>query len=331
MTDHTSHLLEVVDLKTYFYTFEGVARAVNGISYHLDKGEALGIVGESGCGKSVTASSIMRIIPEPPGKIVGGHIYFGGEDLTQLNQKTMRRIRGSRIAMIFQEPMTSLNPVFTVGDQIAEMFTLHNGMNKKNALEASVEMLDRVQIPAPRKRIGDYPHQLSGGMRQRVMIAMAMACDPELLIADEPTTALDVTVQAQILDLMNKLKDEMGTAIQLITHDLGVIAEMSDRIVVMYAGSVVEEAETIELFQNTLHPYTEGLLKSIPVLGSRSKGEQKRLTEIKGMVPSLYDISSGCAFRQRCTKAMKICLNETPPLSTINNKHAVRCWLHIAH
>jgi oligopeptide/dipeptide ABC transporter ATP-binding protein len=331
MTDQNSHLLEVVDLKTYFYTYEGVARAVNGISYHLDKGEALGIVGESGCGKSVTASSVMRIIPEPPGKIVGGQIYFDGEDLTQLNQKTMRRIRGSRIAMIFQEPMTSLNPVFTVGNQIAEMFTLHKGMNKKNAMEASIEMLDRVQIPAPRKRIDDYPHQLSGGMRQRVMIAMAMACDPELLIADEPTTALDVTVQAQILDLMNKLKDDMGTAIQLITHDLGVIAEMSDRIVVMYAGSVVEESETIELFQNTLHPYTEGLLKSIPVLGSRSKGEQKRLTEIKGMVPSLYDIPSGCAFRQRCSKAMKICSNETPPLSPINNKHAVRCWLHIPH
>jgi oligopeptide/dipeptide ABC transporter ATP-binding protein len=331
MTDQNSHLLEVHDLKTYFYTFEGIARAVNGISYHLDKGEVLGIVGESGCGKSVTASSIMRIIPEPPGKIVGGQIRFKGEDLTQLSQKAMRRIRGSRIAMIFQEPMTSLNPVFTIGNQIAEMFTLHKGMNKKNALEAAIEMLDRVQIPAPRKRIGDYPHQLSGGMRQRVMIAMAMACDPELLIADEPTTALDVTVQAQILDLMNKLKDEQGTAIQLITHDLGVIAEMSNRIVVMYAGCVVEESETVELFQNTLHPYTEGLLQSIPVLGSRSKGEQKRLTEIKGMVPSLYDIPSGCAFRQRCPKAMKICSDKTPPLSTINDKHAVRCWLHIPH
>ncbi len=331
MTDQNSHLLEVTDLKTYFYTFEGVARAVNGISYHLDKGEALGIVGESGCGKSVTASSIMRIVPEPPGKIVGGHIYFGGKDLTQLSQKAMRRIRGSRIAMIFQEPMTSLNPVFTVGNQIAEMFKLHKGMNKKNALEASIDMLDRVQIPAPHKRIGDFPHQLSGGMRQRVMIAMAMACDPELLIADEPTTALDVTVQAQILDLMNKLKDEEGTAIQLITHDLGVIAEMSDRIVVMYAGCVVEESEAVELFKNTLHPYTEGLLQSIPVLGSRSKGEQKRLTEIKGMVPSLYDLPSGCPFRQRCSKAMKICSDQVPPLSTIDENHAVRCWLHIAH
>ncbi len=243
----------------------------------------------------------------------------------------MRGIRGKRIAMIFQEPMTSLNPVFTIGNQIAEMFMLHKGMNKKSALEAAIEMLDRVQIPAPRKRLGDYPHQLSGGMRQRVMIAMAMACDPELLIADEPTTALDVTVQAQILDLMNKLKDDLGTAIQLITHDIGVIAEMSDRIIVMYAGRVVEEAETVELFQNTLHPYTKGLLESIPVLGSRSKGEHKRLNEIKGMVPSLYDLPSGCAFRQRCPQAMKICSEQEPLLDSINDKHKVRCWLHIAH
>ena len=331
MADRNSHLLEVQDLKTFFYTFEGVARAVNGVSYHLDKGEALGIVGESGCGKSVTASSVMRIVPDPPGKIVGGQINFHGEDLTQLSQKAMRRIRGSRIAMIFQEPMTSLNPVFTIGDQIAEMFTLHKGMSKKDGLSAGTEMLERVQIPAPHKRIHDYPHQLSGGMRQRAMIAMALACDPELLIADEPTTALDVTVQAQILDLMNRLKDEFGTAIQMITHDLGVIAEMSDRIVVMYAGRVVEESEAVDLFENTLHPYTQGLLQSIPVLGSRSKGEQKKLNEIKGMVPSLYDLPSGCTFRQRCTKAMKICAEQEPPLARSNDKHAVRCWLHISH
>jgi len=328
MAGHNSHLLQVVDLKTYFYTFEGVARAVNGVSYYLDRGEALGIVGESGCGKSVTASSVMRIVPEPPGKIVGGHIYFHGEDLTRLSQKAMRRIRGSKIAMIFQEPMTSLNPVFTIGDQIAEMFTLHKGMNKKDGLAAAVEMLDRVQIPAPHKRISDYPHQLSGGMRQRAMIAMALACDPELLIADEPTTALDVTVQAQILDLMNRLKDELGTAIQIITHDLGVIAEMSDRIIVMYAGRVVEESESVELFHNTLHPYTKGLLQSIPVLGSRSKGEQKRLTEIKGMVPSLYNLPSGCAFRQRCTQSMTICSEQEPSLEVVNDKHRVRCWLY---
>jgi oligopeptide/dipeptide ABC transporter ATP-binding protein len=331
MTDGNSHLLEVEDLKTYFYTFEGVARAVNGVSYHLDKGEALGIVGESGCGKSVTASSIMRIVPDPPGKIVGGHIKFHGEDLVQLSQKAMRRIRGSRIAMIFQEPMTSLNPVFTIGDQIAEMFTLHKRMSKKEGLAAAVEMLDRVQISAPHKRVSDYPHQLSGGMRQRAMIAMALACDPELLIADEPTTALDVTVQAQILDLMNRLKDDFGTAIQMITHDLGVIAEMSDRIVVMYAGRVVEESEAAELFKNSLHPYTQGLLGSIPVLGSRSRGEQKRLSEIKGMVPSLYDLPTGCTFRKRCSHAMKICREQEPPLHRMDENHAVRCWLHVHH
>ncbi len=331
MTDHNGHLLEVQNLQTYFYTFEGVARAVNGVSYHLRKGEALGIVGESGCGKSVTASSVMRIVPEPPGKIVGGKILFHGEDLTKLSQKGMRRIRGSRIAMIFQEPMTSLNPVFTIGNQIAEMFTLHKGMSKKEGLAAAVEMLDRVQIPAPHKRVNDYPHQLSGGMRQRAMIAMALACDPELLIADEPTTALDVTVQAQILDLMNKLKDDFDTAIQMITHDLGVIAEMSDRIVVMYAGRVVEESETTELFKNTLHPYTKGLLHSIPILGSRSKGERKRLQEIRGMVPSLYDLPSGCAFRERCDKAMKICGEQEPPLGFVDGQHAVRCWLHLDH
>ena len=325
------HLLSVHDLRTYFYTFEGVARAVDGVSFFLNKGEALGIVGESGCGKSVTASSIMRIVPEPPGRIVGGQILFQGEDLVKLSQKQMRKIRGQRIAMIFQEPMTSLNPVFTIGDQIAEMFTLHKSMNKSDALLAAVEMLERVQIPAPRQRVREYPHQLSGGMRQRAMIAMALACDPELLIADEPTTALDVTVQAQILDLMLKLKEETGTAIQMITHDLGVIAEMADRIVVMYAGRVVEEASTVELFQNTLHPYTTGLLNSIPLLGSRTAGEHRHLDEIKGMVPSLYDLAEGCKFRERCTRAMDICSRQEPELTTINPDHAVRCWLHIDH
>ena len=331
MTESAEHLLNVRDLKTYFYTFEGVARAVDGASFFLDKGEALGIVGESGCGKSVTASSIMRIVPEPPGRIVGGEILFHGEDLTRLSQKQMRRIRGRRIAMIFQEPMTSLNPVFTIGDQIAEMFRLHKSMGKREALDAAAGMLDKVQIPAPRQRVGEYPHQLSGGMRQRAMIAMALACDPELLIADEPTTALDVTVQAQILDLMLALKEETGTAIQMITHDLGVIAEMADRIVVMYAGRVVEEALTVELFQNTLHPYTLGLLNSIPLLGSRTAGENQALNEIKGMVPSLYNLPDGCKFRQRCTQAMDICGAEEPELTTINPDHAVRCWLHIPH
>jgi oligopeptide/dipeptide ABC transporter ATP-binding protein len=304
---------------------------VDGASFFLNKGEALGIVGESGCGKSVTASSIMRIVPEPPGRIVGGQILFQGEDLVKLSQKQMRKIRGQRIAMISQEPMTSLNPVFTIGDQIAEMFTLHKSMNKRDALLAAVEMLERVQIPAPRQRVREYPHQLSGGMRQRAMIAMALACDPELLIADEPTTALDVTVQAQILDLMLKLKEETGTAIQMITHDLGVIAEMADRIVVMYAGRVVEEASTVELFQSTLHPYTTGLLNSIPLLGSRTAGEHRHLDEIKGMVPSLYDLAEGCKFQERCTRAMDICSRQEPDLTTINPDHAVRCWLHIDH
>ena len=324
-----AHLLEVKDLKTYFYTFEGVARAVNGVSYHIDKGEALGIVGESGCGKSVTASSVMRIVPEPPGKIEGGSILFDKMDLVELSQKEMRKIRGGRIAMIFQEPMTSLNPVFTIGNQISEMFTLHKDMRKNEALEASIDMLERVQIPAPEKRVHEYPHQLSGGMRQRAMIAMALACEPEILIADEPTTALDVTVQAQILDLMLKLKEETGTAIQMITHDLGVIAEMSDRIVVMYAGKVVEEAETVELFTNTLHPYTSGLLQSIPLLGGRSAGEQQELNEIKGTVPSLYSVPTGCAFRDRCSHAMKICADQEPELTDVGSGHAVRCWLHI--
>ena len=331
MTVSVDHLLEVRDLKTYFYTYDGTARAVDGVSYHLDSGEALGIVGESGCGKSVTASSIMRIVPDPPGRIVSGEICLHGQDLVPLTQKAMRSIRGRRVAMIFQEPMTSLNPVFTIGDQIAEMFTLHKGMRKRDALDAAADMLERVQIPAPRRRISEYPHQLSGGMRQRAMIAMALACEPELLIADEPTTALDVTVQAQILDLMLNLKEDLGTAIQMITHDLGVIAEMADRIVVMYASRVVEEASTVELFKNTLHPYTQGLLDSIPLLGSRTAGEQRKLNEIKGIVPSLYALPRGCKFQARCPHAMQICNEREPGLETVADEHAVRCWLHIDH
>ncbi len=331
MATDRSPLLDVRELATYFYTFEGVARAVDGVSFHLNKGEALGVVGESGSGKSVTAASIMRILPEPPGKIVAGEILFQGEDLTRLSQKEMRSIRGARISMIFQEPMTSLNPVFTIGDQIGEMFVLHKGMTKKEARDAAVEMLERVQIPAPRSRVGEYPHQLSGGMRQRAMIAMALACDPKLLIADEPTTALDVTVQAQILDLMAKLKSDYDTAIQMITHDLGVIAEMADRIVVMYAGRVVETAATLPLFENTLHPYTRGLLASIPQLGSRTAGERQTLREIKGMVPSLYNLPTGCKFQGRCSEAMDICGQAEPELTEIDTGHAVRCWLHIPH
>ena len=324
-------ILHVDGLKTYFYSSRGAARAVDGVSFALKTGEVLGVVGESGSGKSVTAQSIMRLIPEPPGKIVDGRIDFDGQNLLDLTMQEMRLIRGNRIAMIFQEPMTSLNPVFTIGNQISEMFILHRNANRKDALNASIEMLDRVQIPAPNRRVNEYPHQLSGGMRQRAMIAMALACDPEILIADEPTTALDVTVQAQILDLMLKLKEDFGTAVQMITHDLGVIAEMADRIVVMYAGRVVEEATTVELFQHTLHPYTVGLLDSIPILGSRTAGENKRLSEIKGMVPSLVALPDGCKFCDRCSQAMTVCREREPELTEITSGHKVRCWLHIEH
>jgi oligopeptide/dipeptide ABC transporter ATP-binding protein len=321
-------ILKIEDLKTYFYSTEGVARAVDGVSFCLNSSEVLGIVGESGCGKSVTAQSVMQLIPNPPGRIVGGKILFDGMDLVTLSPAQMRHVRGNRIAMIFQEPMTSLNPVFTIGNQISEMFTLHKGFGKKQAFDASVEMLERVQIPSPHKRASEYPHQLSGGMRQRAMIAMALSCDPEILIADEPTTALDVTVQAQILDLILKLKEDYGTAVQMITHDLGVIAQMADRIVVMYAGRVVEQSSTVELFKNTLHPYTRGLLKSIPILGARTAGVQKKLNEIKGMIPSLYNLPKGCKFYNRCTVALDICSTREPDLTEVETGHSVRCWLH---
>ena len=322
-------ILSVNGLKTYFYSSAGAARAVDGVSFHLNSGEVLGVVGESGSGKSVSALSVMQLIPDPPGKIVAGRIDFDGQNLFDLSPRQMRRIRGNRIAMIFQEPMTSLNPVFTIGNQISEMFILHRQASRKEALEASIEMLNRVQIPAPRRRVHEYPHQLSGGMRQRAMIAMALACDPEILIADEPTTALDVTVQAQILDLMLKLKEDFGTAVQIITHDLGVIAEMAQRIVVMYAGRVVEEAPTLEIFQDPLHPYTIGLLKSIPVLGSRSAGESKPLSEIKGMVPSLTALPVGCKFGDRCPRVMDVCRKMEPELGDIAGSRKVRCWLHL--
>ncbi|WP_319521519.1 ABC transporter ATP-binding protein [uncultured Desulfosarcina sp.] len=322
-------ILDVSGLKTYFYSSRGAARAVDGVSFHLRSGEVLGVVGESGSGKSVTALSIMQLIPDPPGKIVDGRVHFDGTNLLDLSRQQMRRIRGNRIAMIFQEPMTSLNPVFTIGNQISEMFILHRNAGRKEALEASIEMLHRVQIPAPRRRIHEYPHQLSGGMRQRAMIAMALACDPEILIADEPTTALDVTVQAQILELMLKLKEDFGTAVQMITHDLGVIAEMAQRIVVMYAGRVVEEAPTLEIFKQPLHPYTVGLLQSIPILGSRTAGETRRLQEIKGMVPNLVALPEGCKFGDRCPKVMEICRKREPELTDIASGRRVRCWLHV--
>jgi len=321
-------VLSIHDLETHFFSRKGAARAVDGVSFDLAPGQVLGIVGESGCGKSVTALSVMGLVPSPPGRVVGGRILFHNKNLLDLDIKALRRIRGAGIAMIFQEPMTSLNPVYTIGDQIAEMFRLHKGYGRKQALDAAIDMLDRVQIPSPHKRVHEYPHQLSGGMRQRAMIAMAMSCDPEILIADEPTTALDVTVQAQILDLMHQLREEFSTAIQLITHDLGVIAEMADQVVVMYAGQVVEQAGTRELFANTLHPYTRGLLASIPVLGRRSRGTDRDLTEIKGMIPSLYDLPAGCRFSNRCPKVMDRCRHQLPGLTGRENSHQVRCWLY---
>lgn len=328
-----NRILDIQGLKTHFFSTEGVARAVDGVSFHLNKGEVLGVVGESGCGKSVTAQSVMQLVPSPPGKIMDGRILLTGSsseqlDLLTLTQKEMRHIRGNRIAMIFQEPMTSLNPVYTIGNQISEMFTLHRGMNRKEALDAAIEMLSRVQMPSPAKRAGEYPHQLSGGMRQRAMIAMALSCDPEILIADEPTTALDVTVQAQILDLMLRLKEDFGTAVQMITHDLGVIAEMADRVVVMYAGQVVEAADTLALFKDTLHPYTRGLLRSIPVLGSRQAGGQQKLNEIRGMIPSLYNLPKGCRFANRCDSVMGICKKREPGQVQMASGHQVRCWLY---
>ena len=319
-------LLSVEQLQTWFSSRRGTARAVDGVSYSLKAGRILGVVGESGCGKSVTAQSIMKLVPSPPGKIVGGRIRFKGQDLVPLSREAMRHIRGAKIAMIFQEPMTSLNPVYTIGNQICEMFTLHKGYTKRQAMDAAVHMLEKVQIPSPHKRVNDYPHQMSGGMRQRAMIAMALSCDPEILIADEPTTALDVTVQAQILDLMLSLRQEFDTAIQMITHDLGVIAEMADDVVVMYAGRVMESAGTKALFSDTRHPYTRGLMASIPVLGRRSQGKAGQLAEIRGMIPSLLELPRGCRFSNRCPEVMAVCREEEPDLVDTGKGHMVRCW-----
>ena len=324
----SSHLLEVEGLKTYFYTYDGIAKAVDDVTFFMNRGETLGLVGESGCGKSVTALSIMRLIQDPPGKIVGGKIRFDGGDLTRIPLKAMRSIRGNRISMIFQEPMTSLNPVYTVGKQIAEMYVIHKKMGAQDSREKAIEMLRQVQIPLPEKRVDEYPHQLSGGMRQRAMIAMALACQPEILIADEPTTALDVTIQAQILDLMMHLKENFNTAILMITHDLGVIAETTQRIVVMYAGKVMEEGETRIILEDPSHPYTQGLMKSIPLIGERSRKGRTRLNEIEGMVPSLYDLPVGCKFSPRCPEIMDICRREEPNLIQTDSGHRVRCWLY---
>jgi peptide/nickel transport system ATP-binding protein len=320
-------ILEIVDLRTWFFTRDGVVRAVDGVSFHVIPGETLAIVGESGCGKSVTALSILRLIASPPGRIVSGSIGFAGRDLLGLSEAEMRHVRGNEISMVFQEPMTSLNPVLTVGRQISETLILHQGLGRKAALAKAVDMLRLVHIPEAERRVGEYPHQLSGGMRQRVMIAMALACNPKLLIADEPTTALDVTIQAQILDLMRELKQKIGAAIVLITHDLGVVAEMAQRVVVMYAGRKAEEATVDALFRRPLHPYTKGLLNSMPRLGaSLDAAHPSRLAEIPGTVPSLKDAIPGCPFAARCDFATDICHRAMPDFEEKETGHFAACF-----
>ncbi len=316
-------LLEVRDLRTQFFTQDGVVHAVNGISYDLREGECLGIVGESGCGKSVSVLSIMRLIPEPPGKIGGGPVLFRGRDLLKLSQDEMRSIRGAEIAMIFQEPMTSLNPVLTIGFQIMEALKLHQGMNNKEARARAAELLTMVGIPQAADRLDDYPHQFSGGMRQRVMIAMALSCNPALLIADEPTTALDVTIQAQIVDLVKRLRDQLGMAVIWITHDLGVIARLAERVIVMYAGYIVEEAPVRELYGNPRHPYTIGLLGSLPRLDAPPG---TKLVSVRGQPPDLVFLPQGCPFAARCDYVQERCLKEMPPLEAVGIEHKVACW-----
>jgi len=320
-------LLNIRNLRTYFFSPEGVVKAVDDVTLNIPQGQTLGVLGESGCGKSVTALSIMRLIPDPPGRIVSGSAMFQDVDLISLTPAQMRSIRGNRISMIFQEPMMSLNPVYTIGDQISETFVIHQETSKQEALNRSVEMLRMVGIPAPERRVHDYPHRLSGGMRQRAMIAMALACRPQLLIADEPTTALDVTVQAQILDLMLQLQEELGMAIMLITHDLGVVAGMSDRVAVMYAGEVIESGQLEVVFGNPRHPYTLGLMKSIPIIGQKFRLGKHPLQEIKGTVPNLIHLPPGCPFAPRCSFTMKCCCLKRPPLFQIGRDHTCKCWL----
>ena len=324
----TATVLEVEDLRTVFFTRQGLVKAVDGVSFALKPGEILAIVGESGCGKSMTALSIMRLIPNPPGRIVGGAIRLEGRNLLELDEAAMRAVRGNDISMIFQEPMTSLNPVFTIGDQIAETIRLHEDIGGAAAFDKAIEMLKLVRIPEPVRRAREYPHQLSGGMRQRAMIAMALACHPKVLIADEPTTALDVTIQAQILDLILGLQRELGTAIVLITHDLGVVAETAQRVVVMYAGRKIEEATVEALFDTPLHPYTQGLLASVPRLGLLDQGEtvSERLKEIPGRVPSLIDLPAGCTFAPRCALADDRCRAEYPAYEEKQPGHWAACW-----
>jgi peptide/nickel transport system ATP-binding protein len=317
-------LLEVENLQTHFRTPDGVNRAVDGVSFHVEEGETLAVVGESGCGKSVTANSILRLIPEPPGKIAGS-IRFRGVDLLQLSDKEMRRVRGNDISMIFQEPMTSLNPVLTIGRQLGETLRLHQRVSRREADDRAMEMLQLVGIPETKRRLTEYPHQLSGGMRQRVMIAIALSCRPKLLIADEPTTALDVTIQAQILDLMKDLKSKVGAAIILITHDLGIVAEVAERVMVMYAGRKVEEAPVRELYRSPRHPYTQGLFGAVPKLGSSLTGEHSKLAEIPGVVPSLKQRIPGCVFASRCALATDLCRQTAPALEIKAPAHFAAC------
>jgi oligopeptide/dipeptide ABC transporter ATP-binding protein len=338
MTETTNsngnRILDIRNLKTFFFLESGLVRAVDGVDVTLDSNVTLGLVGESGCGKSVTARSVMQLIQSPPGKIVEGDIFFyrnqGQEvvEITNLDPKGagMRRIRGGQIAMVFQEPMTSLNPLFTVGSQIAEAVQLHQGVSSKEASDRALEMLDRVRIADPHQRLNEYPHQLSGGMRQRVMIAMALSCNPEILIADEPTTALDVTVQAQILDLMNDLQRDFGSSIILITHNLGVVSQMADFVAVMYLGKIVEYSDVRTVFHNPLHPYTVGLLNSVPVFGK--KKEKRMLVPIRGMVPSPTEEIPGCSFAPRCPQAMDVCSQQQPLLKEVERGHQVSCWLY---
>ena len=325
----TERMLEIRGLKIHFDTEEGVLQAVDGVDLGIDAGETLGVVGESGCGKSVTALTVMRLLAMPPGRIVGGKILWRGRDLVTADDETVRALRATEIAMIFQEPMTSLNPVYTVGEQIAEVVRLHETPNRRAALDRAVEMLRLVHIPDPERRVNDYPHQFSGGMRQRVMIAMALSCNPRLLIADEPTTALDVTIQAQILDLMTELKERMGMAVLLITHAMGVVAETAQRVVVMYAGMVVEEAMVADLFRAPLHPYTLGLIRSIPRM-DLAAAKKQRLETIAGAVPRLISPAPGCRFAARCASARDECLRATPPLVEVAPDHKVACVLHKA-
>ena len=319
-------LLQVKGLRTQFFTQDGIVNAVNGIGYELAEGETLGIVGESGCGKSVGVLSVMRLIPQPPGRIVGGEVLFGGRDLLKVDEAEMRQVRGNKIAMVFQDPMTSLNPVLTINQQVSEALELHLGMDRAQARKRTIELLEMVNIPKAADRVDDYPHQFSGGMRQRVMIAMALSCNPQLLIADEPTTALDVTIQAQIIDIVKRLKQELGMAIIWITHDLGVVAGLADRVIVMYAGFIIETADVKDMYADPRHPYTLGLLRSIPRLDAERKS---KLTPIEGLPPDLIDLPPGCPFAPRCSYAIERCLQENPHLETVARRHQVACWVDV--